>query len=889
MLRLKGIKKTYESGELKVHALKGIDIEFRKNEFVSVLGPSGCGKTTLLNIIGGLDRYTTGDLIINGKSTKNFKDKDWDNYRNHSVGFVFQTYNLIPHQTVLANVELALTLSGVSKAERRKKAAEVLAKVGLKDKLNSKPNQLSGGQMQRVAIARALVNDPDIILADEPTGALDSATSVQIMEILKEISKDKLIVMVTHNPELAETYSTRIVKLLDGELLSDSNPMTDEEVENEKPLLSIAEDSKLNKKQLKQKYRKKRMSYWTALSLSFKNLLTKKGRTILVAVAGSIGIIGIALILAISSGFSTYVNKMQEDTLSTYPITIEAKSIDLTTIMMQMFMTQADDNNGGAHDGDGAYTDNSISKIIDNVGNNLKTNNLTKFYAYINEHYDEIKDDVNAVQYSYDIGLSFFTEDKDNVQPYSSSLYDMIMMYAFRFFEHKTGTVILDNGDLTYTIKVSDNVDYTYMDSYTEMLDIENALKQYGEVTLSDTQINQIISALMGGMNMNQYKYINSSAFYEMIDNEKLIREQYDLVAGEYANGADEVYLVLDKNNEVADYVLYALGLITKEEMNESMKALVMKTDNSVKVNYDKIVGKKYYVLAKNDNYIEVSGSYTDASNYMVMMPGKYNPTKYLEHIDSTISSNTKQVKIAGVLRLKDTCEAGSLASGVAYSKKLTEEMIAYYNNDPLVQTHTFVDGRELKEIQLDTPSSIYIYVNTFEAKDSIKAFVDKYNEFAEQGDEISYSDIVGTIMSAVSTIINAITYVLIAFVSVSLVVSSIMIGIITYISVIERTKEIGILRSIGASKKDIKRVFNAESFIIGLSSGLFGIFITLLFTIPINIILMVFTGMGGIASLPMLGAIILVIISVILTLIAGFIPARIAAKKDPVVALRTE
>jgi len=900
MLKLKGIKKTYEAGELKVHALKGVDIEFRKSEFVSVLGPSGCGKTTLLNIIGGLDRYTSGDLLINGRSTKDFKDKDWDNYRNHSVGFVFQTYNLIPHQTVLENVELALTLSGVSRSERKKRAVDVLTRVGLADKVNSKPNQLSGGQMQRVAIARALVNDPDIILADEPTGALDSATSVQVMEILKEISKDRLIVMVTHNPELAKTYSTRIVTLLDGELTGDSNPMSEEEIVAEKPLLSVAEDKNLTKRELNKKYQKKRMSYWTALSLSFKNLLTKKGRTILVAIAGSIGIIGIALILAISSGFSMYVNKMQEDTLSTYPITIEAKSIDFSSVIMSMFLDNEQSKNI-EHDTNKVYPKDSISKIMDSVADNLKPNNLAEFKKYMSEHYNEIENDISAVQYTYDIGLEFYLLDNTAVEPGSPALMNMIIKYALFYFQKQTNVELEFGVNNSCVIKPTQDMSTTFMDNYTELSTIKEKLLNGENVSLNGVQVVQLVFAIMGfsGSSSSVMSTFSSSSssmsvFSEVLDNDKFVKSQYDIISGEYATEKNEAMLVLDQNAELDDYILYALGLVTDDEVSDSLRALVNKQPNPLAIDYDTVIGKEYKILTESDYYVEYEGDIVDFRIFnqpqLVNEVGEkynnpqYNPMLYITYKNTALNNTTNSIKIVGVLRQNKSTDVGSIRTGVVYTDKLIKYMVEDYTKNSLAVTSGSLD-----EIKLDNPDTINIYVNTFEAKSRIKEFINKYNEQAENGDEISYSDIVGMIMSTVSTIINAITYVLIAFVSVSLVVSSIMIGIITYISVIERTKEIGVLRSIGASKKDIKRVFNAESFIIGLSSGLFGILVTVLFTIPINIILKIVTGIGGVASLPIMGAIVLIIISVCLTLIAGFIPSRIAAKKDPVVALRTE
>ena len=897
MLEIKGITKEYVLKDQKVEALKGVDLVFRRSEFVSILGPSGCGKTTLLNIIGGLDRYTNGDLIVDGVSTKDFKDKDWDNYRNHRVGFVFQSYNLIPHQTVLENVELALTLSGIKKKERRERAIKVLTEVGLSDKLKSKPNQLSGGQMQRVAIARALVNDPEIILADEPTGALDSKTSVQIMEILKEVSKKRLVVMVTHNPELAEQYSSRIVRLLDGELTEDTKPYTSEESAKEiaknKEKLAKLEKKQANGKEkgFKKTEKKKSMSFFTALTLSFKNILTKKARTILVAFAGSIGIIGIALIMAISNGFSTYINKMQEDTLSTYPITIESKSYDFSSIMMDMFMDNSQSKEVD-HDKDAVYPKDSISKVLDSVGNNLQSNNLTKFYAYLNENYDELEPVVNAVQYTYDIDLEFYDNAGKAVQPGSNAVMDMINKYSVYFFQDKTKVDVTKQAGGSYLIEKTDETDYTFVRKYPELAEIEQALETNGSIVLTYDKVMKLTFTLLGmkydttssgGASMMGMFGNSMEIFYEMINNPKLIKDQYDLVNdnGKFPENANEALLVLDKNNEVDEYVLYALGLLSEDDMDRMLQEKVKGNTLKININYEDIIGTTYTILNESDYFINEGGAVVDIRSYLT--EDNYNPTLYYQKLAQIKQNSQNQVKIVGIVRLKEHTDTGSLSTGVAYLDKLTQNMVNYYNSS------VAVDNGDLDELSLGTPSSINIYVNSFEAKEVVQNFIETYNNQAETEDKIKYTDLVGTIMSTVSIIINSITYVLIAFVSVSLIVSSIMIGIITYISVIERTKEIGVLRSIGASKRDIKRVFTSESFIIGLTSGVFGILITLLLTIPINLILVSLTGISGLASLPVVGAIGLILISVLLTFIAGLIPARIASKKDPVLALRTE
>lgn len=926
MLELKNIVKQYVTGDTTVNALDDVSIAFRKSEFVSILGPSGCGKTTMLNIVGGLDRYTSGDLVIGGKSTKEYKDKDWDTYRNHSIGFVFQSYNLIPHQTVLENVELALTLSGVSKEERRERAIDVLTKVGLKDKLKNKPNQLSGGQMQRVAIARALVNDPEIILADEPTGALDTTSSVQVMDLLKEISNDKLIIMVTHNPELAEKYSTRIIRLLDGKVIDDSNPYTMEQYDNEIANLNKESDStdsisveeythKENTTSddststdhklptLNKTGKKKRMSFFTALSLSLKNLLTKKARTFLVSFAGSIGIIGIALVLAISSGFSTYINKMQEDTLSTYPITISSKSVDFSSIVQSMFLNHSSSDSAD-HELDGVYPKENISNIINNVGSSTSSNNLNKFYNYISEHKSELDGYVNAIQYTYRLSLDYALEDGTAINP-SQTMLQMIVQYALLFLENKTGatTTQLPTGNYQINIATDENnndiTKYSFFDEYPEIAFIKTSLQNTGKCELNSQQVLmlsfKIIGIDMGSSSgsSSSYSFGRANIFYEMLDNEKLIKSQYDLLGAQsqYIEDKNDAILVLDKNNEVDDYVLYALGLLDKSDMEAILRNLINEDKTHKKsIDYNSIIGKTYTVLDDCDYYLtnedgtltlDSDGKPIDFRTYQTT-----DPVKYYTYYKNAVDNSPNKVKIVGIVRLNDTTDAGSLNTGIAYSHEFTKQMVEYRNQSAAALSDLVTDVSTLK---LDTPDSINIYVNTFEAKDKIKKFINTYNDNSEKDDRITYTDYIDLIMSTVSVIINAITYVLIAFVSVSLIVSSIMIGIITYISVIERTKEIGVLRSVGASKKDVKRVFTAESFIIGLTSGLFGILISLILILPINLVLKHFTGLSGLATLPILGSVILVLISVTLTFIAGLIPANIAAKKDPVKALRTE
>lgn len=978
MLQLKGIQKNYLSGDSTVTALKGIDLKFRENEFVSILGPSGCGKTTLLNIIGGLDQYTSGDLIINGKSTKTFKDSDWDAYRNHSIGFVFQSYNLIPHQTVLSNVELALTLSGISKVERRKRAIEVLEKVGLGDQINKKPNQMSGGQMQRVAIARALINDPDILLADEPTGALDSATSIQIMEILKEIAKDKLIIMVTHNPELAEKYSSRIIRLLDGRVIDDSDPFEADE---------IADDGK-------EKVKKPSMSFFTALSLSFNNLLTKKARTLLTAFAGSIGIIGIALILALSNGIQTCIDKVQQDTLSSYPISIEAENVDMSSLMVSLMGINSEEN---SHERDKVYSSSVMYEMFNAMNSaETTTNNLTAFKDYLENGNSGIKDYISAVQYGYDYGFNVYTKDiEDNIiKSDVTTLMQSVMGGSEGMDAYWSSSMVSS---------------FSGMEVWEEMLPGED-----GELVSS------------------------------------LVTDEYDVIYGSWPEEYNEVVLVVDENNEISDYCLYALGFKTSEELQEVMVAAMKEEEIDIAEgswSYEEICDKEFKMIPSSDfyQYDSATKTYKDLSETDTGLTYLYD--------------NGIDLKISGIVRLKEDSDSSMLTGSLCYTSALTEYVVNHtlesdilkaqlenkdvdvfnglkfasddeepsaeqkagdikeyiaslsntekaavymeimsvpsdeyvsqtvasqmegmtreYIESMMIESYSQemgVDEQELKDYaasmddetlfsyveqmmaesvksqyaeameqqfgamtsdelaagmdmmmetgsvdelaviydghmpptvsestyeenlellgyaDLDSPSSIKLYASTFEAKDTIADMIEEYNDSVEEEDKISYTDYVALMMSSVTTIINAISYVLIAFVAISLIVSSIMIGIITYISVLERTKEIGILRSIGASKKDISRVFNAETLIVGFGAGIIGIGTTVLLCIPVNIIIRALTGISEIsAALPVAGGVILVAISMLLTFIAGLIPAKYAARKDPVEALRTE
>lgn len=895
MLELNDIKKDYVSGSTTVSALKGINLRFRDCEFVSILGQSGCGKTTMLNIIGGLDKYTSGDLKINGVSTKNYKDRDWDFYRNNSIGFVFQSYNLIPHQTVLSNVELALTLSGVSKAERKKRAIEALEKVGLGEQIHKKPNQMSGGQMQRVAIARALVNNPDILLADEPTGALDTETSIQIMELLKEISKDRLIIMVTHNPELAKDYSTRIVRLLDGVITDDSDPYSLEDMEADIRAKEAAK-AKTSEKKIKKSGKKQKtsMSFFTALSLSFNNLMTKKTRTILTAFAGSIGIIGIAMILSISNGIQLYIDRVQRDTLSSYPITLQAESIDISSMVTSMTGNSDSEEH---EDKSKIYSNDIMGDMINTMVKEVKSNNLSEFKKYIENGSSDIKSYVSDIQYSYDVPLNIYMKDTSNgvEQLNPSTMFDSI----------------------------------------------------YGEGATSTS------SAMSSGMGMGMFS--NSSVWNQLLGNQQVLDEQYDVLAGHWPEKFNEVVLVADKNNEVDDYTLYSLGLKDPEEVRTLFKKMMVgesyETKKDISYTFDEILDTEFKLVMPTDmyKYNDVTGTWDDYSK----------DDKYM----TNVVNNGTDIKVCGIIRPNDDAVSTSLSSGIGYTAKLTEYIIEEVKNSEIAKAQladTSVDvftgvpfdndrnteitmddvnaymatlsPEESAQMQamtsgmsddqilqlfsaslkarttdatldsnksklgitdLDTPSQIDIYATDFDSKEKVQNIIKDYNKLQQDdGKEenvINYTDYVGIMMSSVSTIINAISYVLIAFVAISLIVSSIMIGIITYISVLERTKEIGVLRSIGASKKDVSRIFNAETLIEGFVSGALGIVVTLLLCIPANALIKHLTDISNVAQLPVAGGVILIIINMFLTFIAGLIPAKLAAKKDPVVALRSE
>ena len=839
-LKLENVVKIYGEGESEVKALRGVSLAFRKSEFVSILGPSGCGKTTMLNIIGGLDRYTSGDLKINGVSTKKYRDSDWDTYRNNSVGFVFQNYNLIPHQTILSNVELALTLSGVSKSERRKRAEDVLEKVGLGGLGYKRPNQLSGGQMQRVAIARALINDPEIILADEPTGALDTETSIQIMEILKEVSKERLVIMVTHNPELADKYSTRIIRLLDGAVIDDTNPLTDEVKENTH---EIKQEVVVSQKKSKGK---SHMKFTTALALSLSNLRTKKGRTVLTSIAGSIGIIGIALVLAVSTGFSNYIHKLQADTLSVYPITVTEAVIDLTDFDK---MTQ----------GTGLEKFPKLKEVYQkemfaSLSNMLKSNRITdEYHTYVNDFVKAENSKVANTDEAWKYCLQ---------ESYGFDMNDYIFS-EISFMETQMG------GKLTMPV---------------------NKLVKYLE-GMFDEGMKGTGMSISAGMVRTYIPTVS-----EIPANQHLIESQYDLLAGDWALDEDELLLVVDSANQVTDISLALLGFnaITGMDMDNYRVQFAEKE----KYTFEEILGKEFYYLKNDTRYMAnplSENTYVDAS--------------YINKKEVTTNADfapDMTLTVKGIVRIKKDVEQGVLYNGIAYTHKLVEKVLrensdstivanAKTNEKVNVYTPVFNMTHEFNPRTLggdDTISKLSIYSAGYEEKEELKTYLDAWNDKdgRVEEDKVHYSDSTAMLFSAMNMIVDGVKIVLICFTAISLVVSSIMIGIITYVSVVERTKEIGVLRSIGARKKDISRIFNAETFLIGLFAGILGVAITYLLSIPINLIVGgLIAGATNIAALPITDALVLIVVSFILTLIAGVVPSRIAAKKDPVIALRSE
>lgn len=855
MLQCKNIMKDYVSGDEIVHALKGVSLSFREHEFVSILGQSGCGKTTFLNIIGGLDHYTSGDLIINGKSTKDYSDKDWDTYRNHQVGFVFQSYNLIMHQSVLSNVELALTLTGVNKEERRKRAIEALNKVGLSDQIHKKPTQMSGGQMQRVAIARAIVNNPDIILADEPTGALDSATSVQIMEILKEISKDKLVIMVTHNPQLADEYSSRIIRLKDGSLVSDSNPFNEQEMNVDMSVL-----------------KRPGMSFKMACSLSLNNLMTKKARTFLTSFAGSIGIIGIALIMSLSHGMQSYIDQMENDTMASYPIEIQSSSSDMSTLMTTMMGMKKKTEE---HKDSKIYSRPYVEDVLESLSSSKK-NNLSAFKSYIESSKGkEFRKTAKAIEYDYNLNLQVYNENTDSglVQVSPNGLLDKLGM--------------------------------------SDMMSIQSQFMDSSAMT-------------------------NDQVWLSLPESKKLRDDEYQLVEGKWPTNYNEVVLEVDENNEITDYALYSLGLLDQDELVKNyQKILNGEIDKISKTklksySVDDILNLKFRLVLNSDLYQKVNGLWINQSENESYM--------------KDVVSKSPEIKVVGIIKPSESTVSQPTMGGVYYTKAMEEYVTSKTENAQIVKeqktnpninifTQTeFASGQKMSMSNLineqmmqlssmsqeelmnymntyneninatydsnltklgvvdySNPTKISLYASSFDGKEKLGDLITSYNKKQTKSNVITYNDFIGTMLSSVTSVVNIISYVLIAFVSVSLIVSSIMIGIITYISVLERTKEIGILRSIGASKKDITRVFNAETFIIGLISGVLGILITLVLNVPISVVVENMTGVSHIAKLPVNGAVFLIFIDLVLTILAGLIPSKIASKKDPVEALRSE
>ena len=881
MLELKNIVKDYSAGDARVEALRGVDLEFGDSEFAAILGPSGCGKTTLLNIIGGLDRYTSGDLVIRGKSTKQFTERDWDTYRNHSVGFVFQSYNLIPHQTVLSNVELALTLSGVSREERRRRAAEALEKVGLGDQLKKKPNQLSGGQMQRVAIARALVNNPEVLLADEPTGALDSETSIQGMEILRQVAKDRLVIMVTHNPELADQYATRIIRLLDGKIVSDNAA----EAEHTGAEEATAENSS---------ERKTSMGFLTALNLSLNNLMTKKGRTILTAFAGSIGIIGIALILSLSNGVNRYIERVQRDTLSSYPVQIDERTVDMTDTMAGLMDIDLE----GKERADGkVYSGSRMTQLMSSWMSGVTENDLAGFKTWLEDPANDIDRYVSGIRYEYNTPLLLYRMDLDKPLQVNPS------------------TVMESSG----------------------MADMMNMM---GSGTgIQETMMNTTARRM--------------NVFTPLLNNDELLKSQYAVLAGRLPEAMDEVVIMLNSRNELSDYTLYSIGLRDQSELKEQfeqlMRGVPIETEE-LEFSYDELLSMRFRMLLNTDVFTKSGTLWTDNSgdaDYIarklqdgmeLKIVGVVKPAKsglssesggigYRTELVDYLLEQVRDSEIAreqlanpgtdvftgqpfsavaqDALSLLDSMEVedfmemleskGLIPAGMIpkeYRMFLTKDLLKQFVGQGVMMISGNTLEANLEKMGIsdpDKPASVYIYPKDFESKNRITEKIEGYNAQAGEEHAVRYTDYVGLMMDSVTTIVNAISYVLVAFVAISLVVSSIMIGIITYISVLERTKEIGILRAIGASRRDVSRVFNAETLIVGFAAGVIGILVTLGLTVVANIILSNLTGIPDIAALPPVAGVILVGISMLLTLIAGIIPSRIASRKDPVVALRTE
>ena len=910
MLKLSEITKDYRAVSGTVHALKGVNLEFRESEFVCILGPSGCGKTTLLNIIGGLDHYTSGDLVIQGRSTKHFKDRDWDVYRNHRIGFIFQSYNLIPHQTVLGNVELALTIAGVGRDERRERAKRALERVGLGNELDKKPNQLSGGQMQRVAIARALVNNPDILLADEPTGALDSETSVQIMELIKEIAGERLVIMVTHNPELAYQYASRIVKLKDGLVESDSSPYHSAEgdfgdmlsearsdcVQADAELSEAAERESCSGQNLTKKRPRARMSFFTSLALSARNLLTKKGRTILTSVAGSIGIISVCLVLALSNGFNNYIRQTEEDMLSYYPVTISENSFDLTSVMTSF--TSPQDMPDMSQLDNKVYIDSFLTSLANGMA---ATNNISDEYVAYLEAMDS----------------SWYSE---IMYSYGASLSDNLFLQAETFPEG-------DNSTTQLTTRSLSNLKSKYI------ADLMAFASQYSSLVGFADYFTDVVNVMPGTSDEANLGYGN------------YVKDQYELIAGHFPENENEVVLVVGQNNQVTDLTLAQLGLLSEDRFMELFNlgdddAEEVADPDADKLLFDEILGKRY-TLYFNDAVYSKNENWTQASYLSNQYPFSYqgDRTNYSDPNEDVLTAEEGEginLTISGILRLKEDLSYGCLSMGLNLTEKtvrtyiegnLNSRIVNWMKSDEAkfsyggteiylmpVATENLTGSFTLYEVMTgvnvyvaqtpddaiktlggsDRVSRIAIYANDFDNKEQVLAYLDQWNTDHDYSDEarsmqITYTDTVGMLMGIMQTMIDIITYVLVAFTAISLVVSSVMIGIITYVSVVERVKEIGVLRSLGARKQDVRNLFNAETFIIGLAAGLIGIAISYILCIIINLVLQMLTGIGGIASLPALTAFIMVCVSVVLTLISGLIPAQSAAKKDPVIALRTE
>ena len=868
MLKLENIKKDYITGDTAVHALKGVSVEFRKNEFVSILGQSGCGKTTLLNIIGGLDRYTSGELYIGGKATSDFRDRDWDNYRNHSVGFIFQSYNLIPHQTVLANVELALTLSGVPRAERRRRAAEALGKVGLADQLNKKPNEMSGGQMQRVAIARALVNDPEILLADEPTGALDSETSVQIMELLKEIAKDRLVIMVTHNPELAKQYSTRIIRLLDGNITDDSMPYSGEE------------DEKTEEKGGK----RPSMSFLTALSLSLNNLMTKKARTFLTAFAGSIGIIGIALILSLSSGVNAYIARVEEETLSSYPITVEQAGMDISQMVGDLM--GKNEPSGDREDGK-IYSNNIMTEMMSTMVNGISANNLSELKRHI-EKTPAFADNSSEIEYKYSTVMNIYDEKGNRVNP--NTVFEKVFpeqsgmsggTQMSSFTNTEIWTRLFENKE--FLEKQYDVVAGRMPEKYNEIVlavDKNNQISDYALYSLGlkdSAELEEMLKKAQAGEKIEptadvSYTYDDILGLkFKLLCNTDYFEKNAD---GTWSDKTEDSLYISSKLESAAEDIT-VVGIIRPADDSVAnkttgfvgypeslMEHLISKVNDSEIVKAQKAAPEKDIFTGRPFETDADNMTYEQLTAYIAALP-ENEQAEYNAYINQMTAAGQTKEQITE--RFKSAIKEKS-------------------NNATYDGNLKLMGVSELSE-----PSVINIYPKDFEAKETISDLISEYNDGVADNEKITYTDYIGLMLSSVTTIINAISYILIAFVSISLIVSSIMIGIITYISVLERTKEIGVLRAMGASKKDVSRVFNAETLIVGFAAGAIGILITLLLLIPINAVISALTDISGLAVLPAAGAAALVVISMLLTLIAGLFPSKVAAKKDPVTALRSE